>query len=414
LNKRNRILAVILAALMLMSMPGCKDKNDDKKKKAAQTENSLEKHVETVADETEKEIEDVTDEVTEEIPLAEPSEEKKVPVSESQYYSFTQSSAEDAEPLYKNPLTGLGTAKDLTSKRPAAIMVNNIAAAMPQVGISQADIVYECLAEGGITRLLMVASDYENLGKVGSVRSSRPYYLDFAANHDAIYVHAGGSDDAYAQIRGRDVDNMDGVNGSYAGTIFYRDPERVATMAYEHTMVTEGARLKQGMELFGYRDTVSSDFVNPVSFPVWGYNVELSGDKAEYVKIPYNTKSYDTQIVEYEYDANTGKYLRYQFNHKAHIDGTTGDQLAFDNIIVLNVPHYATGDSYGHRNVNTVGNGDGYYIAGGKKISINWSKESKDGNITFTTEDSKPLVINRGKTVINIVENSTFNATVIQ
>lgn len=401
MKKNNRLLVLMLITALLLSSAGCNKESDPAE--GIDTRNSLSSYTEVETDAV------VTDDETEELPMAEPAEKKELPVSESALFNYV-ALPEEAEPLYRNPLTGLGTAEDLSDHRPVAVMVGNIQGSMPQVGIGEADIIYEALAEGGITRLLVVVNDYEGLEKIGSVRSSRPYYIDFAANHDAVYVHAGGSDDAYSQLRSRGINNMDGVNGAYAGTIFYRDPERLATMASWHTMVTEGALISRGMELFGYRDTVDGDFVNPVKFPEWGVGVELVGDKTEYIKIPYNTSRSDTQIVEYEYDAETGKYMRFQFNHNEHIDGATGEQLAFDNIIVLNLKHYATGDSYGHRDITTTGSGSGYYITGGKRISIKWAKETKDGNITFTTDDNKPLVLNRGKTIINIVEDSAYSS----
>ena len=391
-----RILTVLLICSMLFSFAAC-GSGEDKKKESSLTE------YKEAEEETVQEFETV---------IKEQKEPEVIKVSDSELYSFVSADKGEA-PEFANPLTGLAASKDLSTQRPVAIMVNNIKAAMPQVGISQADIIYECLAEGGITRLLMVSADYEDLSTVGSIRSSRPYYLDFAANHDAVYVHAGGSEDAYSEIRSRDVDNMDGVNGAHAGSIFYRDPDRVATMAYEHTLVSDGERLAKGIDLFGYRDTLSDSFVNPVKLSDWGFKVELNGDAATYIKVPYNTSKSDTQIVEYEYDAAAGKYLRYQHNHEAHIDSATGEQLAFDNILVLNLKHYATGDSYGHRQVTTTGSGSGYYITGGKMIAINWSKESKDGNISFTTADGKALVINRGKTIINIVEDKTFTSLTV-
>ena len=114
-------------------------------------------------------------------------------------------------------------------------MINNIEVATPQEGVSYADIMYECVVEGWQTRLMMVVSEYESLPVVGSVRSSREYYLDFAANHDAIYIHAGGSQQAYAEIKQRKVDNLDGVN-MYIPNMFYRDSWRQQNMGYEHSL----------------------------------------------------------------------------------------------------------------------------------------------------------------------------------
>lgn len=326
-------------------------------------------------------------------------------------FSFAEAN-DPAKPQYVNPLTGLECTSDLSTKRPVAIMINNIWQAMPQIGISKADIIYECLAEGGITRLVMVTRDYENLETVGSVRSSREYFIDFAKNHDSIYIHAGGSEEAYSQISSRGIDHLDGVRAdartgkNMAGTVFYRDPERLKTMSLEHTMVTTGERLAKGIAEMGYNTEVRADFKDPIVPVDWGWDVVLSGDETTYVQVPY----YPSRTAEYEYDAESGKYLRYQFNHIKHIDGTTGEQLAFDNIIILNVPHENRGDSYGHLNVATTGEGNGWYITGGKRIPIKWAKETQDKEMTLTDTEGYPLVVNRGKTIINITGNDVFSS----
>ena len=122
-----------------------------------------------------------------------------------------------------NPLTGLPLLSGTPEDRPIAIMLNNLKGALPQLGVSRADIIYELLAEGGITRMLGIYQSVEGVGNIGSVRSSRPYYLELALGHDAVYLHAGGSPDAYAKIRAWNVTALDCVNGPYEGTLFWRD-----------------------------------------------------------------------------------------------------------------------------------------------------------------------------------------------
>ena len=106
-----------------------------------------------------------------------------------------------------NPLTGLcdGISDEALERRPIAVMINNMIKALPQWGISQADIIYEMLAEGRITRLLAIFQDYSKIEYLASVRSARPYYLELALGHDALFVHAGGSPEAYRDISGRRI-----------------------------------------------------------------------------------------------------------------------------------------------------------------------------------------------------------------
>ena len=136
--------------------------------------------------------------------------------------------------------------------RTVAIMINNIKNSLPQEGICDGDIYYERSAEGGITRIMMLVSDYEKLGTVGSIRSSRDYFVDFLANHDAIYVHAGGSAQAYEKIIWRKINNLDGVN-QYAPNTFWRDNTRMYSMGYEHSLMTSGEGIAAGIALKGYR-----------------------------------------------------------------------------------------------------------------------------------------------------------------
>lgn len=324
-------------------------------------------------------------------------------------FSFTEKNMGN-KPQFIDPLTGLASDRDLTKTRPVAIMINNIEHAMPQVGVSGADILYECLAEGGITRLLMVTRDYASLDTIGSIRSSREYYIDFAMNHDAVYVHAGGSDTAYSQIHSRAIDHLDGVRAdsrtgkNVSNLVFYRDPERIKKFSYEHTMVTTGDLIVKGINTMGYRtETDSQDPITPID---WGWKVELSGNSASHIKVPYRSN----RVSEYVYDAETERYMRYQFNHAEHIDAASGEQLGFENVLILRMDHRGTGDSYGHIVVTTVGSGEGWYATAGKYIPIKWSKETKDSEMVLTDTEGNPLIVNRGKTAINIADSGVYSS----
>lgn len=305
-----------------------------------------------------------------------------------------------------NPLTGLEAAYDVSGARPIAVMLNNIYQALPQIGIGKADILFECLAEGGITRLMGVYSEYEKLGIVGSVRSSRPYYIDFAQMFDAVYCHAGGSEDAYAALASRNINNIDGVRGDPLG-VYYRDQERIQNgYSYEHTLMTTGEGLVNTISHYGYRTDLRDGYEYPFEFSEWGKENEVGKDKALHVYLPISYY----QNVDYIYDEEMSEYLRYQYNGESHIDGETGDQLTFKNIIIL-FCNTATYDDYGRLAVTTTGNGNGYLISEGKYTKITWSRTSLDGNLTLTDSTSgEKIVINRGKTAINIcsaaIENS--------
>lgn len=295
---------------------------------------------------------------------------------------------------YYNPLTGEECSEELSKMRPASFMVNNIREAIPQQGISGADVLYECLAEGGITRLLMLAQDYTQLDVVGSIRSSRDYYLDFAQNHDALYFHAGGSDKAYGEIASRGIDNFDGVSMNMPNT-FYRDSWRMSKMAYEHTLVISAEGIQNAINYRGKRTELKEGFESPFKF-----NEETTVPAGEDAKCVYLPFSY-YQKPYLKYDSSTNTYKRWQYG-SAHIDMNNNKQLEFTNILVIFCHHTGALDSKGRIEVTTTGEGEGYYVSGGKYIPIKYSKENVDAPIKLFNTDGTPLQINVGKTYIAI------------
>ena len=122
-----------------------------------------------------------------------------------------------------NPLTGLYDISDeAVGKRPVAIMINNIKDSLPQYGIAGADIMFEMVAEEGISRMMAIWADYTAIPDVCSVRSARPYYVDFAAGFDALYLHVGGSQAGLDRIKELGESDLDAIYGDYG--LYERDP----------------------------------------------------------------------------------------------------------------------------------------------------------------------------------------------
>ena len=166
---------------------------------------------------------------------------------------------------YVNPLTGEGCAQDISQKRPVAVMLNNLKKALPQLGVSQADIIYEAPAEGGITRMLAVFQSVEEVGNIGSVRSARDYYVSLAMGHDALYLHAGGSP-APMCIKNWGAAAFDCVNGPYEGTLFWRDKARRRSMGMEHSVLTSGQTITELMPTYSYRLEHKEGYQYPAAF----------------------------------------------------------------------------------------------------------------------------------------------------
>lgn len=370
-----RIIAFLLATMMLFSVCACK------KDEAAGDK--------TTAKETEKN----TDDTTETEPMTDAPVD--VPAGDSQFI---------------NPLTGLASEVDLSKKRPVSIMVNNIGASLPQSGISYADILFECLAEGGITRLMMISTEYEKLPKVGSVRSARDYYIDYAESFNCIFIHAGGSTYAYNTLASRGTNRIDGVNGPSPYGTFARDQDRLnAGYATEHTLFLQGGEaIKAAIESLGYNTEKSEGYETPMIFKPWG---ETTGYDNLATHIGVNVSSY--QYVDYVYNAETGEYLRYQYNGDKHMDSATGAQLSFKNVILMfNDSGLISGDDKNRIWMQTTGEGEGYYITNGSYSYITWKKDSHDSVIKYYNVDGSEVQFNRGKTMINVVDKSNMSRVV--
>ena len=384
-----RLLALTLVLVMMLSAIACGT--------TQQTEDETHPYVEPPIGETEA--------VTDAGKTDDPAEETDDSVTAgSEIEDATDAADEDPDRIY-NYLNGTTTTAEERDRRPVAIMMNNIKESLPQVGICDGDIYYECAAEGGITRIMMVVADWEKLGTVGSIRSSRDYFVDFLANHDAIYVHAGGSPLAYAKINYREINNLDGVNG-YSGSTFWRDSERMKTMAYEHTLMTSGEGIKAGVDYMKYRTELDPNQVPLFKFYSENVDNKIGGSPATHVHM----QSTSYQTVDFVYNEETGEYLRYQYNGKAHVDGKTGEQLSVKNLLILFTEiTVIPGDEAGRLEVVTVGSGQGYYITNGERKVVNWSRDGKTSTMHIEYKNGEELILNSGKTFICVVDDSVAN-----
>lgn len=401
---------LLITVLLLGILCGCGTDGNAQETTAAVTETETETETETTVPETTQALTETETETLTETEAVTETETEAVTEAVPAYAAVVSDNGKDSlasviEPAaagtYSDPLTGLSCTKEEAARRPVAIMLNNIAQALPQQQIAAADILYECQVEGGLTRLMGVFNDWSNLTAIGSVRSSREYYIDFAANHDAIYVHAGGSESAYVNLKSRKINNLDAVNDGVAGQYFYRDPVRRQTMSYEHTLVIDGDDLDKAIAVKKYRTSYSSSFDNPLNFVGENQVISLSGG----TKATAMTVKFGAQTTTFAYDSKTNTYLRSQNGNK-HIDGTTGEQLAFENVIVLICPYTFTNDDYNHIEVDDVGSGTGYYFTGGKYVAINWSKASGDSQVKLVYPSGREVYLTPGKTNIEIVSYS--------
>lgn len=288
----------------------------------------------------------------------------------------------------KSTLTGEWIKKSLTKKRPYAIMINNILAANPQSGTSQASILYEAVVEGGITRMMGIFEDFD-AERIGSTRSARHYFVSFADEYDAIYVHFGQTKYADAKISELRVDNLSGLS-AIGSTVFYRDNSIKAP----HNAFASYNGIIKGTKQIGYRTKLRK---NVNTFDFYEDNTDIQGKTADKVILGFSnyTSPYFT------YNKKTGLYDRYQFGG-AHIDKAAGKQLSFQNIIIQIVNEWDI-DKNGYQTMDIEhASGKGYYITNGKAEEITWEKNESDKTRTYYGADGKKLTMNPGKTYIAI------------
>lgn len=282
---------------------------------------------------------------------------------------------------------------DLDSKtRPYAVMINCHNGALPQAGLDKAYIVYELMVEGGITRMMALFKD-KDIDKIGSVRSARIQYLDYVYEHDAIYVHAGGAEDALNRIASEKIAdiNPDGVYG-------FRDTS--LDRAWEHKLFTSTNLLKGASTTKNFRTTTDSGNLLKYSAEELKLSKYSSVVKADSISIRYS--SYRTS--NYKYDAANKAYLRYM-NNTQNIDLVTGKPYTVKNIIAYAVPYinYA----YSYQKIDNVGSGEGYYITDGYALPITWTKNSHNSKTIYKVKETgEELVVNDGNTYIQIYPTS--------
>jgi rRNA maturation RNase YbeY len=296
------------------------------------------------------------------------------------------------EGMARSHLTGLYINEDAVSRRPFAVTINNMRQALPQSGISQASLIYAVQAEGGITRLVAVFDDFDS-EKIGPVRSARDYFLSFAYDSNAIYVHHGGSPNGYESLTRLGTDNLDGMR--LEGSVFFRDRDRYQIPSMrEHSSYTSAERLIEASERF---ETVQPDGFENRMFDFYDEPTKPNGaDSATEITVPFST-SYP---ITFKYDAETELYSVFERQNE-QMDIESGEQLTTTNIIVqLTTLSVIPGDRDGRLNVTTTGSGEGYIITNGGYAPITWQKSEINGQVQFFGADGKKLNVNRGKTWI--------------
>ena len=324
--------------------------------------------------------------------------------------------------------------------RPIAVMIDNHSQAMPHAGLSKAYIVYEIIVEGGESRLMALFKG-QNIDKIGPVRSSRHYFLDYAMENDAIYVHYGWSPEAEGDINNFGINN---INGLYDSN-FWRVKDKKAP----HNAVTSTEKILETAKSKNYRTTSTAKSVlnyvtNEVNLDeeyektsstdlsssnditstntnlknnssstnrIASSNATTSTDSktseikvtdAKNITIPYSTSN----IVKWVYDEQNKVYQRYSKGIK-EVEWDTGKDVTSKNIIIEFIKNSALSTSEddeekGRQTMTTIGTKDGYYITNGKAIKITCEKTSRKSQTVYRDENGQEIKVNDGNTFIQI------------
>ena len=299
------------------------------------------------------------------------------------------------EGMVKSYLTGEPVAEEIGRRRPMAITLNNIEVAVPQAGIANAGVVYEAPVEGGITRLMGIFEDYDDLDKIGSVRSCRDYFIFYALGFDAFYVHYGQAAYSLPYLELENVNNINGMT-SYGEEVFYRTTDRKAP----HNAYTSFEGLQKGVEVNGYTQEYAADYEGHYQFAEAGESIELNGTPAAYVSPHYMVNN-----PWFEYNSEEELYYRFQYGGP-QIDELTNEQLAYKNIIMQYSQWQFYEDST-YLNIDTQSGGAGKYITNGTAIDITWTKDSEWGVTHYFDAAGNEIKLNTGKTWVCIIEDTS-------
>ena len=298
--------------------------------------------------------------------------------------------------LVPAPLTGLLVTPAVAARHPIAVMIDDLGPARPQSGLSEASVVWQAPAEGGIPRYMAIFQD--TLPKaIGPVRSSRYYYIAWAAEWRAIYAHSGGSPQAKATLaaKGHGQYVFNGDEFRFSGTF-----HRITTKAPPHNLYTTGAKLRAMGKTLGAKDGTYK--------AVWQFAPDAPLELRPYggtitVGYPYNT-------IKYTYDRTTNTYLRSVTGQAKETDAIDGTRIAPKNVIVMRMAFGPLNDGHPgapRLEATVVGHGTAWISTNGVTIKGTWKKTAITKPTLFFDASGNPVTLTAGQTFIQVVTMST-------
>ncbi|MGN0372271.1 MAG: DUF3048 domain-containing protein [Enterocloster sp.] len=331
-----------------------------------------------------------------EIEIRSDEEKETAPESEVAEEYYLPEERVEADGKIRSYLTGQMVDADKGSRRPVAVMMSNDKEARPQYGINRAGVVYEAPAEGGMNRYMSILEDYDDLERIGSVRSCRTYYTYFAKEFDAIYAHYGQS--TFAKPYLNNLDNINGLD-AIGNVAFYRSSDKKSP----HNAYTSGERLQKSIEQLGYSEEYASSYRGHYLFARDGREVDLSS-RPGMLEAAEVRPGYQMNAPRFVYDEKDGLYHRYQYGgiHEGNEGPITAKNVIFQ---YCQSGYYATTE---YLNINVHTSECGYFITGGKAIPISWEKDGEFGVTHYYDQDHREIVLNQGQTWVCIISTKDF------
>ncbi|MET0779820.1 MAG: DUF3048 domain-containing protein [Candidatus Saccharimonadales bacterium] len=277
--------------------------------------------------------------------------------------------------------TGLQVEPAVNERTVTGVMIENSELARPQSGLDQADIIFEAVAEGGITRFLVLFHDAP-ASYLGPVRSVRPYYIQWAMSFDASIAHVGGSPEALQDMKAWNAKDLDQfANGSFF--------HRVASREAPHNVYTSVAELNQIESKRGYGKTVFTGMPRKAEQPSKTPN-------AKGINLAISSAAFN---VHYDYDALTNSYKRSQAGAPHNVVNAAGSQVQLQPkvVVALIMPKGINADRI-HTTYGAVGSGQAYVFQDGILTVGTWQKAGNANSLILTNAAGQPLALNPGQT----------------
>lgn len=322
---------------------------------------------------------------------------KKEQVSEKKEGGALPRVGETPIELAQSPLDGTMVEKDKANRHPLAIIIENHSDARPHFGIEQASLIYEAIAEGGITRFMAIYGP-KDADKVGPVRSARTFFIDWLSEYDGFFAHVGGNLDALEKIKTDGVKDLDQF--AVGSRAYWRIPE--VGKAIEHTMFTSTSKLYDVAKSKGW-DIGSSRF-DAYQFKEEATLAERPTTQS--VSINFSTAEYNVRWV---YEPKENVYLR-EMAGLPHKDAVTGKQLKAKNIVVMEVERWYAPTTIGESGwaMKTIGEGKAKIFQDGKATEGSWKKQSRTSRTLFYNLSDEKIKFNPGVTWFEIVPPGTL------